>query len=228
MPVAAALLSLLVATASPPLRLLPSNPRYFEFRGRPAVLVTSGEHYGAVLNLDVDFIRYLEELEARGLNLTRTFSGTYREVPGSFKIEHNTLAPKAGRYGAPWVRKGDRYDLDAFDAAYFERLKSFAAEAGKRGVVVEYVLFCPFYEENLWAVNPMNAKNNVNGVGDCPREEVYTLKHPKLLERQLAFVRRAVAELNGFDNVYFEICNEPYFGGVTLSSQPRRGCRTGT
>ena len=34
-------------------------------------------------------------------------------------------------------------------------------------------------------------------------------------------MRRAVAELNGFDNVYFEICNEPYFGGVTLDWQKR-------
>ena len=28
-------------------------------------------------------------------------------------------------------------------------------------------------------------------------------------------VRKVVRELNEFDNVYFEICNEPYFGGVT-------------
>ncbi len=67
----------------------------------------------------------------------------------------------------------------------------------------------------------MNAKNNVNGVGACPSKEVYTLQHADLLKRQLAFVRKAVAALNGFDNVYFEICNEPYFGGVTLDWQRR-------
>jgi hypothetical protein len=212
-------LSAALAAASPPLRLHPENPRCFEFRGKPTVLVTSGEHYGAVLNLDVDFVRYLDALRGDGLNLTRTFSGTYREIPGSFKIEHNTLAPKPGRYTSPWVEKDGKYDLDKLDDAYFRRLKSFVAEAGKRGIVVEYVLFCPFYEESLWAVDPMNARNNVNGIGDCPREDVYTLKHPKLLDRQLAFVRRAVAELNEFDNVYFEICNEPYFGGVTLDWQ---------
>jgi len=36
------------------------------------VLVTSGEHYGSVLNLDFDYIRYLDELQSNGLNLTRT------------------------------------------------------------------------------------------------------------------------------------------------------------
>jgi hypothetical protein len=43
---------------------------------------------------------------------------------------------------------------------------------------------------------------------------VFTLKHPELLTLQDAFVRKAVTELNSFDNVYFEICNEPYFEGV--------------
>ncbi len=70
-------------------------------------------------------------------------------------------------------------------------------------------------------MNPMNARNNVNGVGDVPSKEVYTLKHKDLLEKQLAFVRKAVGELREFDNVYFEVCNEPYFGGVTGDWQDR-------
>src|SRR6185436_12598477 len=68
------------------LSLHPDNPHYFQFRDRPAVLVTSGEHYGAVLNLDFDFSKYLEALRRDGLNLTRTFTGSYVEPPGSFNI----------------------------------------------------------------------------------------------------------------------------------------------
>jgi hypothetical protein len=215
--------------ASSPLRLHDDNPHYFLFRGRPTILVGSTEHYGAVLNGDFDAIPYLDELRARGFNLTRTFSGTYREVPGSFKIEKNTLAPAADRYIAPWPRTDtagaadgrNRFDLGRWNDAYFARLKAFVAAASERGIVVEYVLFCPFYEEDLWAVNPMNARNNVNGVGKIPRNEAYTGKHRDLQEKQEAFVRKAVRELNGFDNVYFEICNEPYFGGVTLDWQAR-------
>jgi len=89
------------AASYPPLALHPENPRYFLFRGKPTVLVTSGEHYGAVLNLDFDYVRYLDALAADGLNHTRLFSGTYREVPSSFAITDNTLAPKPGRYVAP-------------------------------------------------------------------------------------------------------------------------------
>jgi hypothetical protein len=219
-----ALITLLtpIAPGARPIALHPENPRYFLFRGEPTILVTSGEHYGAVLNLDFDFEPYLDELASRGFNQTRTFSGTYLEVPGSFKIRDNTLAPRPGRYQAPWVRTEDgKYDLDRIDPAYFGRLRSFVAEAGERGIVVEYVLFCPFYNDDLWAVNPMNARNNVNGVGDFERTEAYTLRHPDLLEKQLAFVRRAVRELREYENIYFEVCNEPYFGGVTGEWQDR-------
>jgi hypothetical protein len=97
----------LQTTAAPieTLRLHPKNPRYFEFGGKPTVLMTATEHYGAVLNLDFDYITYLNELQAHGFNLTRAFSGAYREIPGSFNIKENTLAPKPGRFVCPWARR---------------------------------------------------------------------------------------------------------------------------
>jgi hypothetical protein len=217
------------ALAAAPISLHPENPHYFQFRGKPAILVTSGEHYGAVLNLKFDFLPYLDELKSRGFNLTRVFSGTYREIPGSFNIKANTLAPEPGQFCGPYARTntpgaadgGAKFDLDRWNPDYFARLATFCKEAGARGIVVEFVLFCPFYEESLWAVNAWNPKNNVNDSPNIPSKEVYTLKHPKVVERQLAFVRKVVAELNPFDNVYFEICNEPYFGGVTLDWQAK-------
>ena len=55
---------LLAAGADPPLRLHPDNPHYFLFRGKPTVLITSGEHYGAVLNGRFDYRKYLDTLAA--------------------------------------------------------------------------------------------------------------------------------------------------------------------
>jgi hypothetical protein len=206
-----------------PIKLHPENPHYFLFRGKPAILITSGEHYGAVLNLDFDYEPYLDELQARRFNLTRTFSGTYREIPGSFNIVDNTLAPTAGRFACPWVRSstpgasdgGNKFDLTRYDPAYFERFKNLVAQAGKRGIVVELGLFCTIYNDQLWDVNPMNPRNNVNGVGGLGRMQAYTLKDERLTAVQDALVRKIVTELRDFDNVYYEVCNEPYFGGVT-------------
>ena len=81
-----------------PLALHPDNGHYFIFGGKPEILITSGEHYGAVVNLDFDYLKYLNTLQANGLNLTRTFSGAYVEPPGAFNISHNTLAPAPGRF----------------------------------------------------------------------------------------------------------------------------------
>ena len=213
----------------PPLALHPDNHRYFLFRGAPTVLVTSGEHYGAVLNRDFDSVRYLDALAGDGLNHTRTFSGVYREVAGSFGITDNTLAPKADRYAAPWARSStagaldgeNKFDLETWDEAYFERLRGFVAEASKRGIVVEMTLFCPLYEEEMWEVSPMNAPNNVNGIGAVGRDEVYTLAHDDLTAVQERLARKIVTELNAFDNLYFEITNEPYQGTVTREFEDR-------
>ena len=52
-----------------------------------------------------------------------------------------------------------------------------------------------------------------------PSSEVLTMKHAGLVAIEDAMVHKIVTELNGFDNLYYEICNEPYFGGVTLEWQ---------
>ena len=210
--------------------LHPENAHYFVWRDRPTVLITSGEHYGAVLNLDFDYRKYLDTLAADGLNYTRVFSGAYVEPQGAFKIERNTLAPRPGRFLAPWPRSsqpgypngGNKFDLSRWDDGYVTRLKEFIAYAAGKNVVVELSLFCPMYEEVQWSLSPMNAASNVNGVGTVGRNEVYTLdKDRALLAAQEALSRKLVTELNGFDNLFFEIANEPYFGGITMAWQHR-------
>src|SRR5436309_3348161 len=99
----AACFQLGVAGAAP-LSLHPKNSHYFLFRGKPTILITSGEHYGAVLNLDFNYVEYLDTLKADGLNLTRTFTGAYVEPLGAFNIARNTLAPANGRFICPWAR----------------------------------------------------------------------------------------------------------------------------
>ena len=217
-------------SAPAPIALHPDNPHYFVWRTRPTILITSGEHYGAVMNLDFDYRTYLDTLAADGLNYTRVFSGAYVEPQGAFNIARNTLAPAAGRFLAPWSRStqpgyqggGNKFDLGAWSPEYFTRLKDLVAYASTKGVVVEITLFCPMYEEVQWTLSPMNASNNVNGVGAVARNDVYTLdKSGGLLNVQEALTRKIVTELNGFDNVFYEICNEPYFGGVTMPWQHR-------
>lgn len=211
-----------------PIRLLQENPHYFEYKGKPVILITSAEHYGAVLNLDFDYKKYLGELASQNLNLTRTFSGEYCEPPGAFNIAKNTLAPLPGRFISPWARSttsgyrngGNKFDLTKWDEKYFERLKDFMTAAAEKNVIVEFTLFCPFYEDTMWIYSPLHPGNNVNNTPDIPRTDVYTLDKSKdLLPIQKKLVEKLVTELNEFDNLVIEICNEPYFGGVTMEWQ---------
>ena len=213
------------ACAAEPIRLHPDNPHYFLWRGQPTVLITSAEHYGALLNLDFDYVKYLDALARDELNLTRVFSGAYCENPAAFNIANNTLAPGPGRLIAPWARSdtpgylngGNKFDLTRWDEAYFRRLKDLVTQASRRGIVVEFTFFCPFYKDDMWVRSPMHGANNINGLGTVSRESVYTLdQHGGLLAVQEAMVRKIVSELRGADNILWEICNEPYTGKVRL------------
>jgi len=204
----------------------PANPHYLLFQGRPTVLVTSGEHYGAVINEDFDYKTYLRTLQHDHLNLTRVFSGEYREHVNEFtsiNLPANTLGPLPNRYLAPWARSdvpgytdgGNKFDLSRWDPAYFARLKDFVSQAAQRGVAVEIVLFCNMYGNSQWSLSPLNGANNVNGVGDnVDSSAVDTLGNGNILPVQDALVRKLATELNPYNNVYFEIENEPTQAGT--------------
>jgi hypothetical protein len=211
-----------------PISLNEENPHYFTFRGKPTVLITSAEHYGAVLNLDFDYKVYLDELQSNGLNNTRLFSGTYVEFPGWFSYSlDQPLSPAAGRFICPWARSsepgyingGNKFDLTKWDTEYFKRLKDFLTQASKRDIVVELALFCPYYSINgrgsgdsdlLWKYSPFYHENNINGIGKIQRVNALTLDNGNLLDIQEEFVRKVVSELKDYDNLIYEICNEPY------------------
>jgi hypothetical protein len=215
-----------------PIKLYPQNPRYFLYRGKSEILVTSSEDYGSILNLDFNYPIYLDELQSHGLNHARVFSGVYREIPGvSFGVEGNVAAPLEGRYICPWARSnepgakggGNLFDLDTWDEKYFKRMKDYMRQAQKRGIVVEFVLFCTFYYNyfgnDLWDICPLNHNNNVNDTERVEGYEVYKLKNKRLLEYQEKMVTKLVRELNEFDNLIFEVINEPWNDNIDAEWQ---------
>ncbi len=227
-------------TFAQPISLHPQNPHYFLFKGKPTVLVTSAEHYGAVLNADFDYKKYLQTLHDEGMNYTRIFVGSYAEVPGSFGIENNSLAPAVGSFIAPWKRvdetglfKGEKkFDLNEWNPTYFERLKDFISRAEELGIVVEVTFFCSTYQDFIWERNPFNPGNNINSIPiNLDRQKSNTLANGILTAFQQKLVEKLVSELNRFDNVFYEIQNEPWADdGVkvmrtlrTLDPQPKEG-----
>jgi hypothetical protein len=217
----------LLAQGAEAIRLHPKNPHYFLFRDKVTVLITSGEHYGSVLNGEFDYKKYLATLAADGLNFTRIFGGSYLEVPAtSFGIKRNSLAPQPGKFLAPWMRSdvggyaggGNKFDLTRWNPEYFTRYKDFLVEAAKAGIVVEISLFSSTYGDVQWTLSPFNSANNVNDTEVTDWKKVTTLENGNVLKFQEKYVRKLVREANGFDNVIFEIQNEPWSDRPVLSN----------
>lgn len=189
----------------------PVNPRWLLIDGRAGVLVTSGEHYGALINADVDYLAYLSALKAARFNLTRVFCGAY--VEGDRSLDYvgygrNTLAPRPGRFMAPWGYDGmDRFDLETWNEEYFAQLKDVVRTAGERGIVVELVLFGNQYNEYTWRHSPLHPGNNVNVTQEVSWREA-TEAQSAVWPWCEKLVRRTVEEVRGFENVYIEPCNE--------------------
>ena len=200
-----------------PIRLHPRNPHYFFYQGKTLALVTAAEHYGALINLDFDYLTYLETLAADGMNYTRIFTGTYFEIAGeSFNIRNNTLAPAPGRVITPWkvVSPPDAprttYDLQQWNPDYFTRLQDFMSLAQSLDIIVEVTLFSSIYRDEHWAISPQNPSNNVNLDTPIGRRQAQTVENGALYELQAEYVRKMTRELNDFDNFFFEIQNEPW------------------
>jgi hypothetical protein len=202
-----------------PITLHPANPHYFLFQGKAVALISSGEHYGAVINGDFDYHKYLETMRTEGMNYTRLFGGSYVEVPGkSFGILRNDLAPGPGRFVAPWARSetagyaggGNKFDLNRWNPEYFSRLQDFLEQASQRGIVVEIGLFSSQYGKLQWGVSPLNRANNMDQTDAIDWKKVNTLENGNVLGFQERYVRKIVREANAYPNVMFEITNEPW------------------
>jgi hypothetical protein len=211
------LFSLSICQAGEPIRIHPQSNKYFLFNDKPTVIITSGEHYGAVIHGKFDYAKYLKTLTDDGLNYTRIFTGSYVEPQGAFGIERNTIAPGEA-FIAPWSRSdqpsyaggGNKFDLNQWNQQYFDRLKAFLTEAAAKNVIVEITLFCATYSDQQWSVSPFNPANNTSGLKVEDWKALNTLSYEDINKIQRSLVEKIVTEVNAFDNVIFEIQNEPW------------------
>jgi hypothetical protein len=198
------------AASAAPLRAHPQNPYILEFRGKPTLLRTYGPRYEWLFDSSLSYTPYMNTFQRDGMNLTRIWCLGYPAwVPQDFN--QPWARSTSGSNALDGLRK---WDLNVWNEAYFTRLKAIAQAASDRGIVVEFTLFSVLYSDSEWTKSPFHPSNNVQGYGsssnryDCLRQNS---ANTLLLEKQKAAVKRIVRELNGFDNVFFEIVNEPFW-----------------
>ncbi len=208
-------------SCSKPITVHPHNPHYFMYKGKPLFLLTSDQHYGAVTNLDFDYTVFLDTLAANGMNFTRIYPGAYIERDGEYMPDNN-LGARNGRQILPWAKTSERgahevlggykLDLDKWNEDYFIRLKDFIRKAQDRDIIVDIALFNGMYP-NRWEFQAMYHANNIQGIGNCKFNEVQTLKDSALVKYHEEYVKKITREVNTFDNVILDICDEPFQDG---------------
>jgi len=196
--------------AEGPLVVHPENRRYLMVKGdstRRAV-VLSGSHTWAEFQTyrgeEFDYIDWLDKLVGWNHNFMR-----------GWIWEDDYYSP------IPYVKFGEKYDLSKYNAEYFGRLKRRIREAEERGIYMSVMLFegwsvlGPGHGRSPvpWPRHPYHVNNNINGIdgdpdGDGRGYEVHTLKIPKVTRLQEGYVKHFIDELNGFDNIIWEIGNE--------------------
>jgi hypothetical protein len=185
------------------------------YRGRPLCLLAASEHYGGVVNRTFDYDAYLDQMGAEGLRYTRLFL-LFRELQTN-RNPYSTCKPESTDYVAPYMRTGPglaldglpKYDLERWDPEFFARLHGFLGRAMRLGIVVELTLLSNVYSETLWALSPLHGDNNINSINKVPWYDYMSTRDEGLFSQQVRFVTRVMEEIEPYDNVIIEICNEP-------------------
>jgi hypothetical protein len=212
-----------------PLRVHPQNPRYFADGSGRAVFLT-GSHTWSNLQdqgpkdppKPFDYEAYLDFLRERDHNVIRLWAWEQARWapwsdgkgpnPSDWFISPNPYA----RTGPGMALDGKpKFDLEKWDDAYFDRLRTRVRRAGERGIYVSVMLFQGWSSAKSWLGgtpwrgHPYHPENNVQGwSGNTKGDTGPALDDPRVRERQAAYLRKVIDTLNDLDNVLYEVTNE--------------------
>ena len=216
-----------VGRAGGPLRVHPTNPRYFTDGSGRTIYLTGSHTWPNLIDRGTsdpppafDFAAYLDLLRRSNHNFIRMwgrhvtrYQGYGREVLYAGPLAWPRTGPGAALDGKP------RFDLDRFDQAFFDRLRDRVVAAGRQGIYVAVMLF------DGWALHlspapdqveghPFHAANNVNGVGIGSILDYQVLPlDPRVQALQEAYIRKVVDTVADLPNVLWEVANESSGGG---------------
>jgi uncharacterized protein DUF4038/collagenase-like protein with putative collagen-binding domain len=197
-----------------PLRVFSRNRRYFTDGSGKAVYLTGSHTWNNLQDsgpvgskiVRFDFPAYLRFMGSRKHNFMRLWT---------YEVGEN----KSFYEPAPYSRtRSGKYDLNQFNPAYFDRLRSRVIQAREQGIYVSVMLFqgWSIYNHgygNPWPLHPYHRSNNINGIdgdpdGDGEGREVHSLAVPAITRLQEAYVRKVIDTVNDLNNVLYEITNE--------------------
>lgn len=207
------------APACGPLKVHPTNPRYFTDGAGRAVYLAGSHTWNNFRDRNpgdppeiFDFPGFLDFQEKFHHNFFRLWAW---ELPRTIE-QVKGMVWYANIF--PWPRVGPgladdgkpRFDLKQFVPGFFERMKECVAAAQVRGIYVCVMLFDGFGPQLLHRPGdgfPFSGTNNANSI-NCGSRESQSLVDPAVTAVQEAYVKKVIDTVNGLDNVLYEIANE--------------------
>ncbi len=147
------------------IRVYEKNPRYWQYKGKPVVLI------GGTVEDNLFQIADLKEQ----LDLLKSVGGNY---------VRNTMS--ARDKGNVWQFKklpDGKYDLDQWNPEYWNRFERFLKLTHERDIIVQIEVWATFdHYRDIWAINPFNPKNNVNYTAEQTGLPTVVKTHPTRTE----------------------------------------------
>ena len=214
------------APISGPLRINPANPRYLIDSSGKAVILAGTNYWNAIQDggrtnppPPFDFNAYVNFLVDHGLNYAKAhvWEQAWHQSNGQAWYIQPTLYARPGPGTA--LDGSLKFDLNQFNTAYFDRLRQRVITYGQHGIYVGIDVFDRFSVQDgntmsgVWAGNPFNLNNNINGINGDPINQgngldTETLIIPAITVYQEAYVRHLIDALSDQDNVIWEVLME--------------------
>ncbi|MEW5976951.1 MAG: DUF6298 domain-containing protein [Acidobacteriota bacterium] len=201
--------------------------RYFTDDTGQAIYLTGSHTWNSRQDIGstvFDYTGYLNALQGYNHNSARMF--VWEQAKGI--TEQNLTNPNATWTPVIYARTGPgaaadgglTFDVTQFNQAFFDRLRQRVMEAQSRGIYIAVQLFDGWSVAhksggvNPWTYHPFNKNNNINNINGDPNNdeqgyETENLSIPAIISLQEAYVRKVIDSDNDWDNVLYEIANEP-------------------
>jgi hypothetical protein len=198
------------------IRVYAENPFYWEYQGKPVLLLGGSSTPKGGLN---DEGMFLWPDVAGSLDKLISAGGNYTRCLMSGRLRGDSLWP--------FLNVEGRFDLDRWDENYWRLFETFLVETKKRGIITDIELWATFdYARVPWTRNPFNPVNNRNydaqttGLPSEVKSAAYLAENPfydlvldegripAVLKYQQRFVDKTLSYTLKFDNVLYCMDNE--------------------
>lgn len=138
------------------------NPWYWQYKGRPVLLLGASDHDNLFQWTPEMLIPHLDAMEKVGANYVRC-------VMGDSKLDFELF---------PYIKlENGKYDLTQWNDEFWQRFDFFLKETKKRDIIVQIEIWDRFdYSRSDWGLNPYNPENNVNYNSE---ESGFSKEYPK-------------------------------------------------